>query len=188
MDCARAIGTFLDRAEHLTRLPLIRDGEMEGLFGAEVSAELARLDVLGAREGLCRSCAGSCCLVCRCELYAPEFGRCPVHEIRPVACRLHYCRRFHVPDALAVVTLGDIFFDSLAAADRAGSAMVRLFDSPPLGSAAPGLVAAAVPLVASVKEGSLDPERAAGLILAEACRVGLPDAGNTSTISPGTGC
>ena len=168
MDRARAIATFLERAERLARLPFISDAEMDGLFGAEVSAEMARLDALGNREGLCRDCASRCCPACRCELYAPEFGRCPVHELRPVVCRLHYCHRFHIPDARAVVALGDIFFDSLAAADRAGSAKVRLFDSPPLELAAPELVAAAAPVVASMKEGGLDPEHAAALILAEA--------------------
>jgi hypothetical protein len=188
VDSSRAIATFLERVELVTRLPFMDDGEMEGLFGAEVSATLLRLDGLGAAEGLCRDCASRCCLACRCELYTPEFGRCPIHELRPVVCRLHYCHRFHIPDASAVVALGDIFFDGLVAADRAGSTKVRLFDSPPLESTAPGLVAAAVPLVASVKDGSHDPERAAGLILAKACRVGTPHEGRALVIVPETGC
>jgi hypothetical protein len=185
---ARATAAFLDRVEFMMRLPFVDDVEMEGLFGAEVAATLLRLDALGAGEGLCRDCASRCCLACRCELYAPEFGRCSVHELRPVVCRLHYCHRFHLPDSSAVVALGDIFFDSLVAADRAGSTKVRLFDSPPLESTAPGLVAVAASLVASVKDGSLDPEHAAGLILAEARRVGTPDADGAPVPVREAGC
>ena len=67
-----------------------------------------------------------------------------------------------------VEELGDIFFDSLLAADRYGSTRVRLFDSPPLAQSAPNLVAATTHWVNAVREGSLNPEYAEKLVLHEA--------------------
>ena len=70
--------------------------------------------------------------------------------------------------------LGDIFFDSLSAAEQAGSDKVRLFESPPLARHAAGLTTAAAPLVDAVRRGSLDPEYAMKVINQKAGKYQTP--------------
>ncbi len=170
MNREKAINCFLERVESLTRLPLVTDDEMEGLFGDEVAAAVAELDRLNREVKACRDCPDRCCLLARCELYLPVFHRCPVHDLRPPVCRLHYCHRFGIDARSLIKEIGDIFFDCLLAAERCGSRKVRLFDSPPLGLAAPSLVAAAAPAVNAVLESKLDPDAGAALIGREAER------------------
>ena len=166
---------FLDRVEQLYRLPLITDSEMNELFGGEVAAALAELNRYNGEEEVCSHCEKRCCQVTGCELYAPQFSQCPIHDLRPVVCRLHFCHKFHISDNSLIKELGDIFFDSLLAADRYGSSRVRLFDSPPLGGSAPGLVAATSPWLNEVREGSLDAEYAERLIRREAEKYRIAD-------------
>jgi len=114
----KALRSFLGHIDSLTRLPLITDSEMSSLFGEEVVAAIEQLDRYNQAESLCSNCESRCCLACRCELYAPEFGCCPIHEYRPVLCRLHFCNTFSETDNSTIVELGDIFFDCLLAADH----------------------------------------------------------------------
>lgn len=174
IDRSAAVAAFRSHVNGISRLPLIADEEMRRLFGSEVWQTLARLDRFGDAGALCRECGARCCLVARCELYAPEFGHCPIHRLRPVVCRLHYCHRFQAADPSAQVALSDVFFDSLLTAEREGNALVRLFDSPPLAALASGLVAASGPWLEAVAAGTLSPQEGMNLILREAERVATP--------------
>ena len=60
--------------------------------------------------------------------------------------------------------LGDIFFESLLAADHSGSQVVKMFDNPPLCESCPDLVEVVSPWVNAVREGSLNPEYTKELI------------------------
>jgi len=163
-----ALRNFLERVEQLSQLPLITDLEMNELFGEEVAAALAELNRYNQHEQVCWHCEKTCCQVTGCEFYAPQFSQCPIHDFRPVVCRLHFCHRFHITGSSLVEELGDIFFDGLLAADRDGSTRVRLFDSPPLAGSSPDLVAVTSPWMNAVRAGSLGPEYAAKLIRQEA--------------------
>ena len=175
MNKTKAITSFLEHVEQLPRLPLITDSEMRKLFGEEVTTALAEIDRFNQEEQLCLRCQNRCCPVCGCELYAPEFGRCPIYDFRPVLCRLHFCHRFNSAGRSVVVELGDTFFESLQAADQAGSAKVRLFESPPLARDAPELTEVTTPWVDSVRKGNLNPEYARKLICMEAEKYQTPD-------------
>lgn len=175
MNKKKAIASFLEYVEQLSRLPLIADSEMHRLFGEEVAMAVAKMDRVNREEQICLLCQSRCCLACGCELYAPEFGQCPIYEFRPVLCRLHFCHRFNSAGRSVVVELGDIFFDSLLAAEQAGIARVRLFESPPLARYAPGLIAITAPWVDAVKKGSLSPKYARKLICLEAEKYQTPD-------------
>jgi len=168
MDKAKAISDFLESVENLSRLPLITGPEMNDLFGDEVAAAVADLNRHNREEQVCWQCTNRCCPIAGCELYAPQFRHCPIHHLRPVVCRLHFCHRFQTDGSSLIKELGDIFFDSLLAADRYGSPRVRLFDSPPLAATAPALIAVTSPWVKAVQEGDLDPEYAGKLIQQEA--------------------
>jgi hypothetical protein len=170
MDKQKAINCFLERVERLSRLPLITDSEMKGLFGREVAGALMELDRFNQEKQICTHCQDRCCQICGCELYAPQFSQCPIHDFRPVVCRLHFCHKFNVPGSTVVKEIADIFFDSLLAADSYGSARVRLFDSPPLAMTSPDFVAVTSPWVDAVREGSLAPEKAGKLIRREAAK------------------
>ena len=167
MNKKKAIASFLEYVEQLPRLPLITDSEMHRLFGEEVTAAVAEMDRVNREEQICLLCQSRCCLACGCELYAPDFGQCPIYKFRPVLCRLHFCHRFNSASRSVVIELGDIFFDSLLAAEQAGITRVRLFESPPLAKDAPGLVAVTAPWVDAVIKGSLNPEYARKLIYME---------------------
>lgn len=168
MNKENAISNFLEHVEQLSRLPLITDLEMNELFGEEVAAALAELNRYNRKEQICLHCENRCCQVANCELYAPRFSQCPIHDFRPVVCRLHLCHRFHITGSSLIEELGDLFFDSLLAADRCGSTRVRLFDSPPLAKSSPDFVAVTCSWVNAVRVGSLNPEHAEKLIRQEA--------------------
>ena len=158
----------------LSRLPLITDSEMDTLYGGEVTAAVAKMDYVNRYEQICLNCPSRCCPICGCELYAPQFGQCPIYDFRPVLCRLHFCHRFNTAGRSIVMELGDIFFDSLSAAEQAGSDKVRLFESPPLERHATGLITTTAPLIDGVKKGNLDPERARKQISQEAEKYQTP--------------
>jgi len=168
MNREKAVASFMEHVEQLSRLPLITDSEMDELYGKEVAAAVAEMDSVNREEQICMQCQSRCCPVCGCELYALQFGQCPVYNLRPVLCRLHFCHRFNTAGRSVVVELGDIFFDSLSAAEQAGSDKVRLFESPPLARHAVGLTTATSPLVDAVRKGSLDAEHGRKLINREA--------------------
>ena len=164
MDRDRAVRTFLERLDSLRGLPLVTDAEMAGLFGGEVAAALAELDAVNRAGGICRRCREHCCRLVRCELYSPRFSNCPLYELRPVVCRLHFCHRFPGATASLMEDLSSIFFEAVLAAGRAGSPAAALFDCPPLGRVAPRLVAGAAPWMAGVRDGTVPPHRAEAAI------------------------
>lgn len=168
MDKAKAVQIFLEQLEKQTRLPLITDEDMVALFGEEVAGAVAELDRQNSRQNLCDDCKGNCCLAVKCELYAPQFGRCPIHGLRPPICRLHYCHKFFPDDDTYLRELSDIFFDCLITADHYGSKMMKYFDAPPLSRGCAALIEATAPWVSAVKEGTLDPEKAIRSISEEA--------------------
>ena len=164
MDKAKAVQIFLERVEQLTRLPFITNAEMESLYGKEVATALDGLARLEEKQGLCRQCQSRCCPAVKCELYAPQFDRCPIYDLRPATCRLHYCHRFFEKDDTLLKDLSDVFFDGLLAAESRGSDKVRLFDTPPLARCSPALVETSSPWVDAVRAGTLAPGEAMALI------------------------
>jgi len=167
MDKEKAINSFIDHIEQLSGLPLITDPENNKLFGKEVGAALAELNLYGKERQICSGCESRCCKIARCELYAPQFNSCPIHDFRPVVCRLHFCQKFQIKDHLLVKELSDIFFDSLIVAERYGCTKVRMFDNPPLNESCPGFIEVVSPWVKEVREGTLNPDYAGKLIRRE---------------------
>jgi hypothetical protein len=144
----------------LTRLPLISDAEMEGLFSPGLLETLARFRQYDTAEGICAGCPNRCCALIHCEVYEPAFGTCPVFSLRPLLCRMHYCSRFDVYRE-DIKTIGDIFLDSLMELENEGSRRTVFFDCPPFAAAAPELAEKMKSLTQSFRTGKL--ERAAAL-------------------------
>lgn len=164
MNRGKAISNFLSLVDQFGQLLLVTDEEVEKLFGEEVVAALAELDRSNREGRICSSCGGDCCRDMGCELYAPLFKRCPIYDLRPIICRLHFCHRFDAVSKSLVIELRDIFFGCFRAVDFWDSANLSSLDVPPLAKASPELIAALLPTVAAVREGNLDSERAAELI------------------------
>jgi hypothetical protein len=137
-------------------LPLISDSEMLRLFGAEVASALAEMERFNLEGSICQSCRGGCCRLVSCELYTPGLTLCPVQNFRPLLCRMHFCRHFSAVYPLLVKESGDIYLDSLIAAEKSGYKGVFLFDCPPLSRPAPGLVEALSQSLLEIREGRLD--------------------------------
>jgi hypothetical protein len=153
-DIAHEVQAFLNGFDRLIRLPLISDDELEGLFSSDLLGILAQLNQHDQAENICASCSDRCCGLIKCELYDPDFGTCPAFNLRPLLCRMHYCHKFDLYRE-EVKVIGDIFLECLLAAQRKGSRKTVLFDSPPLGPAAPALAAIILRLTAAFREGSL---------------------------------
>lgn len=170
MDIERAVESFLRHAGELPDLSLVTDAEFRKLYGEEVVTVVAELENRDREEELCLRCVGECCRDIGCELYAPQFSQCPIHDLRPVACRLHFCHRFDDAGRSLSLALRDVFLGSLTAAEaRIGEALTAL-DCLPLSRCLPEFVAAVVPRVEDVRRGQLCPERALALIRREARR------------------
>ena len=170
MDKGKAIASFLNHFEQLTRLPLITNQEMKSLFGDEVELAIQELDRLNREKQICLNCNRNCCQEYSCEFFAPQLGWCPVFDIRPVICRIHFCQRFQPSACQMIMELYEIFLDSLEIAAKTGSTKVGLFEIPPFINLAPQLISAIAPLVQAVREGNLDPENGRQLIRLEAMR------------------
>ena len=168
MDIGSAINGFLLQVDRFDQLPLVSDEEVTQLLGVEVGAAVAELERFSQQRQLCSGCGGDCCCDIRCELYAAQFDRCPIHDYRPLACRLHFCHRFDDAGKSLIIGLRDIFFGCFRAVDFQDCANLRALDSPPLSAVAPGFVDAASPWVEAVRRGALAPEQAAKLIRREA--------------------
>jgi len=168
IDKVKTVGLFLKNIDRLSRLPLLTDPEMDCLFGPDVKAAIAVLDDYNRSKQLCAHCSKRCCLVARCELYAPEFNACPIHEIRPLVCRMHFCQQFQADCKSLIDQVSDIFFDCLLTADREGNPRVKLFDAPPLVLPAPLLVEKTAPLAQAVRDGKLEARKGLELIRREA--------------------
>ena len=143
---------------------------MKELFGDEVELALLELDRLNREKQICLHCDRNCCQKYSCEFYAPQLGWCPIFDLRPAVCRLHFCERFQPTAGLIVKELSEIYLDSLTIAAKIGSTKVGLFDIPPFSSFAPQLIKAISPWVQAVKEGKLDPDSSRQQILLEAMR------------------
>ncbi len=167
LDVDRAVASFLKHFEGLSRLPLISDAEMLLLFGQEVIAGLAELEAYNSREKLCQDCAARCCRLVDCELYAPDLGRCPIYSYRPVLCRMHFCQKFVPRYGTLVKEAGDVFLESLLAAEKIDGRRARLFDSPPLVRLVPRLVKEVLAHISAVREKRLDEPSALREIEAE---------------------
>jgi hypothetical protein len=137
-------------------LPLVSDSEMAHLFGEEVASALAELELFSREGQICLRCRGSCCRLVACELYSPELTCCPVQKLRPVLCRMHFCRQFNPVYPLLVKESGDIYLESLIAAQNSGYKKVSLFDCPPLSKVAPGMVKSVSQSLVEFREGSRD--------------------------------
>jgi hypothetical protein len=137
-------------------LPLVSDAEMALLFGQEVAEALAELELFSRQGQICLTCRGSCCRLVSCELYWPELTCCPVQKSRPVLCRMHFCRKFTQVYPLLVKESGDIYLESLIAAQNSGYKKVSLFDCPPLSYVAPELVKPVARSLAEFREGRRD--------------------------------
>lgn len=167
MDKNKAIETFLVRVEQLTHLPFITDAEMKALYGEEMPAVLDRLARVNEDSRFCRDCQTRCCPAVRCEFFAPQFNSCPIFELRPPICRMHYCHRFFTGEETLLKDMSDVFFDSLLAADGRGSNKVKFFDTPPLKNCCPELIEATETWIDAVRKGNLDPQKARILIMQE---------------------
>lgn len=175
VDKQKAINGFLKYFPALSRLPLISDEEMAKLYGGEVAAALREMEQFDREAEVCARCEQRCCLAVRCELYAPQFARCPVHDFRPAICRLHFCHRFPIAASPQMRELDDIFFEGLLAARQSGIDAARLFDCPPFAQLAPGLVSRISPLVEAVRRGELAPDEAEQIIWQQAAEYRLSD-------------
>jgi hypothetical protein len=168
VDKKKIIQNFAERLPSMSRLPFITDEEMMELYGEEVLAVAAKLDTFGKEAQLCEKCKDRCCSLVKCELYVPEFGRCPVFELRPPICRLHYCHRFFPKNDIDLKDLSDVFFDGLLLSQSRGDKKVDLFDSPPIERGAPDFVHAVIPVIEVVKNKQMSPAEAMVKIKVEA--------------------
>jgi hypothetical protein len=132
---------------------LISDSEMMRLFGEEVASALAELELFNRQEQLCPRCKGGCCRLVHCELFLPEMDCCPLHQYRPVLCRMHFCTKYSLTYPRLVKEIGDIYLESLITAEKAGCKTVALFDCPPLKKAAPAMVELVSRSLADFREG-----------------------------------
>jgi hypothetical protein len=155
-DIRKETESFLSGYDCLVRLPLISDAEVESLFSADVIRTLEQLRQYDAVEGVCASCINRCCKLINCELYDPAFGVCPAFSLRPLLCRMHYCHKFELAYEKEVRIIGDIFLESLLAAQHQGKRRTILFDSPPLAPASPKLAWKIVSLMTAFREGRME--------------------------------
>jgi hypothetical protein len=134
-------------------LPLISDSEMTRLFGEEVASALAELELFNRQERICPTCRGSCCRLVSCEFYTPELDCCPAQKLRPVLCRMHFCKSYARVYPWLVKEMGDIYLESLIEAGKSGYKKVFLFDCPPLKNCAPEMVTPVSHKLSEFKQG-----------------------------------
>lgn len=168
MDKGKAINTFLDRVDQFAQIVLVTDKEIDDLFGEEVTTALTELEHFGKENHICSDCEGLCCSDIECELYAAQFGHCPIYPYRPIACRLHFCHRFDALHRSIIIELRDVFVGCFRAMDFSNSPNLRSLDSPPLKDVCSEFVAEVNLSVNSVRDGKLSPEHAIETIRREA--------------------
>ena len=168
LDKDQAINCFLNNHLILIRLPLISDDEMANLYGEEVISALAEVDEYGRSEGFCRDCRERCCSLISCELYSTELKKCPIQPYRPVLCRMHFCNRFSEKYRMLVKEIGDIFLDGLLTAEKMGSKIIHLFDTPPLGKYMPEMTVFVSKTLQEIKSGNMTEIQGLEMIHAEA--------------------
>lgn len=164
MNKEKAISNFLTRSHQFGQLLFVTDEELGRLFGEELTATVTRLEQYDNQESECLKCRGSCCLDIGCELYLPQFGRCPIRDFRPIPCRLHFCHHFDPMDRSLVLELRDVFLGIFTFAESHNSAIFGLLDTPPLARSSAEFVTAVSPSVMAIENGSLDLERGEELL------------------------
>ena len=170
MDVERAVESFVRHAGELSCLSLVTDSELRKLYGEEVAAAIAELESRDREDALCLHCVAQCCRDIGCELYAPQFSQCPIHEFRPIACRLHFCHRFDAAGRSLSLELRDVFLGSLKVVEGGTGETMTALDCLPLSSCLPEFVATVVPWIDGVRRDCLSPKRALTLIGREARR------------------
>ncbi|MDD5189910.1 MAG: hypothetical protein PHE50_02575 [Dehalococcoidales bacterium] len=168
VDKDKTIRQYLENVRQLKRLPFITDDEMRLLFSEEIAGMMEELSHYDLETRFCGDCQKRCCLVAKCELYDTRFQMCPIYELRPVVCRMHYCHLFQAEKGAMVEEISDVFFACLMAAEAAGIPHARLFDSPPIARCAPGFIVEAEKVLQRMKNGEITTEEASGLILTQA--------------------
>jgi len=176
MDSGYAIDSFLRQVDRFSQVVFVDRDRIHRLFGEEVVETLEKLETFANRKQICNDCGGLCCRDVGCELYAPQFTTCPVHQIRPIVCRFHFCHRFDVLDKPAVIELRDIFLGCYMALDNWGHDNLRALDIPPLAGIIPEFAHLVAPWMEKVRAGQADAKTVAGRIYTEAGRILAPDA------------
>lgn len=156
LDLVASVQRFQHRMADLPQLLFVTDEEVLSLMGDDACGIIAGLDRLGAEARLCATCGGVCCSDVACELYAAQFGRCPVHRFRPLACRFHFCHRFGSTHKAQIVALRDLYLACYMLRDTGDNFKLRCLDAPPLAELCPEFVAGARPLVDGVVRGVLN--------------------------------
>lgn len=157
MDKSRAISQFLERVDAYGQIIFVSTDEVADLLGKELLLVLGQLESFACEQRLCADCGGQCCEDIGCELFAPQFARCPIHSFRPLACRLHFCRKFDIPYKSTVIELRDIFFSCYKAVDICYSPNIASLDTPPFATHCPEFVDSVAPLVEAIRQGSATP-------------------------------
>jgi len=170
MDKGKAISHFLECVDRFPQVVLVTDEELKKLFGDEVMVDLRELESYSLEQEMCSGCGGICCRDLGCELYASQFSRCPIQDLRPIVCRFHFCNRFDDMGQTLVIGLRDVFLGCFRAVDLWDSANLRSMDIPPLVEVCPEFIRAVSPFVAAVRQDRLDPQLAIQLIGREAQR------------------
>ncbi len=174
MNNAHAIDSFLRQVDRFRQVVFVNRERVLRLFGEEVIETLEKLEAFARCERVCDECGGLCCQDIGCELYAPQFGTCPVHQIRPIVCRFHFCHRFDALDKEAVIALRDTFLGCYMALDSWGHDNLKALDIPPLAGVIPEFARLVTPWMEEVRAGRVDPVTVAGRISTEA--TGMLDA------------
>jgi hypothetical protein len=110
LDRDTAISSFVEHMDRLSRLPFVTEQEIKELYGEEVAVALGELEGINQEEKICQQCDNNCCREHGCEFYAPQFSRCPIHDLRPAICRFHFCENFQIVAGSTVKDLSEIFF------------------------------------------------------------------------------
>ncbi len=167
LDETKAIATFLDRVGRFAQVALLTDAEVGQLFGPETAAAMTAIDGYSRESGLCASCGGECCREIGCEVYTPLFDRCPIHDVRPLLCRFHFCHRFDAVDKGLVIALRDVFLACYTAEQISSGTIARSMSVPPLENGCPILAANVRPAMDSVRDGRRSPGEGLRLIREE---------------------
>lgn len=111
MNRDRAIASF--RAHASTSAAAVSDQEPGAIFGAELGAAVLVLERYDRERRICSSCGGRCCREIGCQRFDPAAPRCPIHEQRPLLCRMHFCEHFLADHRELVVALRDVYLACL---------------------------------------------------------------------------
>lgn len=170
MDKAFAIDRFFSKFDGFSQLVFLTEEDILLLFGEEVAAALQYMEQHGARMGVCEGCGGQCCREIGCELYSTSFDSCPIHSVRPIVCRFHFCHKFDGAGKDWILALRDIYLGCHMAMDSIGNPLLDALDMPPLANAAPSFISAIDPLLRALGDGSVEPGLVREKLLAEAVK------------------